>query len=285
MTIKDTVERRFLAVEELPGETAKWQLVCVPHYSLGGDRCLFKVSSLTPPFPPAHHAAPNPLHGCEQVGYPCPERDPEWLCLTSVHAKNADGQALKLEYAPKTTLVQLASPSEGWLEQWRVEAVVKEEEGAEEGEEGEGEVSISLYDCKPGRRHHLVNRKSGRGLSVLESLPTATKGKGHPLKIQLMAVPRGEGEGEGAATEALAAACVPGIRVEVAPVVLRLVYEAAGGAHTLPLLQARVEMRRALMQVLPGQPPRLGSGVMREVGGGRGVLSAAGWSKQDPIPV
>ena len=224
--------------------------VCATLLSGGGQVPLQGVlSHSSSPACPPHCPQPPPwAHGCEQVGYLCPERDPEWLCLTSLHAKNADGQALKLEYAPKTTLVQLASSSEGWLEQWRVEAVVKEEEGAEEEEEGEGEVSISLYDCKPGRRHHLVNRKSGRGLAILESLPTATKGKGHPLKIQLMAL--------GADTEALAAVCVPGICVEVAPVVLRLVYEAAGGAHTLPLLQARVGMRRAVVQVLPMQPSR-----------------------------
>ena len=217
--------------------------------------------------PPSQRPQASPPNSREQVGYPNQERDPDWLCLTSLHAKNEEGQALRLEYVSKTSLIQLASPSEGWLEQWRVEAVVREEEGAEEGEEGDGEVSISLYDCKPGRRHRMVNRKSGRGLAVVELQPTGVKGKGNPLKIQLMALPRGEGEGEEAETEALAAACVPGISVEVAPVVLRLVYEAAGGAHTLPLLQARVEMRSALLQVLSRPTLLVGIGVMREVGG------------------
>jgi hypothetical protein len=242
IAIKDLSEHSYLAVEENAPKSGQFHLVGVLHYTLAGDKALFKVK---------HQKNSSTSKTV-------------WFSLLSLHARNSEGEPFRVHYRPGSGLADIATINDKSWELWQ--CVPSESVVADEGtEELDIRRSRSVF--------HLVNQKSKSGLALLDGAPVLVKQPGHPFKVKILAQPYkakenisssssspdgsvvvgGGGEdlqhAQDVEGEAIVAATVPLVKCDIQNVALTLLYEAAGGLHLLPLLRLHMYNMGAVLQV------------------------------------
>ncbi|KAH9575434.1 hypothetical protein CY35_01G111200 [Sphagnum magellanicum] len=241
IAIKDLSEHSYLAVEENTPKSGQFHLVGVLHYTLAGDKALFKVK---------HQKNSSTSKTV-------------WFSLLSLHARNSEGEPFRVHYRPGSGLADIATINDKSWELWQ--CVPSESVVADEGtEELDIRRSRSVF--------HLVNQKSKSGLALLDGAPVLVKQPGHPFKVKILAQPYkakenisssssspdgsvvvGGGEelqhAQDVEGEAIVAATVPLVKCDIQNVALTLLYETAGGLHLLPLLRLHMYDMGAVLQV------------------------------------
>ncbi|XP_058069198.1 uncharacterized protein LOC131218589 isoform X3 [Magnolia sinica] len=153
VAIKDIHQHMYFAVEAVEN---KYRLVGVIHYSLAGQRALFRVR---------YH---NQWRWNSSVS---------WFSLISLHAKNDAGEPLRLNFRPGSGFVDISSTDDrGWA-LWRTLSY--------KPESYEGDNDLESYNQLARKAFYLVNQKSDCGVAFVDGLPEFVKKPGHPFKVKL----------------------------------------------------------------------------------------------------
>ncbi|BBN13913.1 hypothetical protein MPTK1_6g07390 [Marchantia polymorpha subsp. ruderalis] len=241
IAIKDVHEHCYLAAEEVGTSKGNFRLVGVLHYTLAGDKALFKVKY--------------------QDSSKTTRSKTAWFSLLSLHAKNSEGDPLRVHYRPGSGLVDVSSTNDGSREQWQF---LKTESSEEEGEE-QGDFDIRNSSSR--RVFHLVNQKSKTGIAFEDNVPLLVKQPGNPFKIKVVSKPT-QSDTNPEEAKALTqkdetplqtpplddheavrlVTSIPHVLCKFETFVLTVLHEAAGGLHLLPLLRVRVPGTEGVIQ-------------------------------------
>ncbi|XP_042508366.1 uncharacterized protein LOC122084300 isoform X2 [Macadamia integrifolia] len=146
VAIQDVHQHMYLAVESVVN---KYQLVGVLHYSLVGERAIFRVKY------------------CKQK---------TWFSLISMHAKSDSGEPLRLNCRPGSGFVEISSSSDnGAL--WRILTY--------NPESCEGDNDLEPYNQQAKNTFQLVNKKSNCAVAFVDGVPEFVRKPGHPIKMKV----------------------------------------------------------------------------------------------------
>ncbi|KAL3690687.1 hypothetical protein R1sor_004338 [Riccia sorocarpa] len=239
IAIKDAYEHCYLAAEEVSTSRGNFRLAGVVHYTLAGDKALFKV----------RHQDPSNTTKSKTV----------WFSLLSLHAKTSGGEPFRVHYRPGSGLVNIASVNDGSWEQWQFVTPGSSEKEQEDG--------FEMRSSSSSRVFHLVNQKSKCGIAFEDNVPLLVKRPGNPFKIKVISKPT---LSDPNSEEALAqtqkdetplqtppladseavnlVTSIPHILCKFDTFVLTVLHEAAGGLHLLPLVRLRVPGTEGVIQ-------------------------------------
>ncbi|XP_043709955.1 uncharacterized protein LOC122658879 isoform X2 [Telopea speciosissima] len=148
VAIQDVHQHMYLAVEAVVN---KYQLVGVLHYSLVGERAMFRVKH-------------------------CKQRT--WFFLISMHAKSDSGEPLRLNYRPGSDFIDISSASDsGAL--WRILTYTYNPESCEDDND------LEPYNQRAKNTFQLVNKKSNCAVAFVDGVPEFVRKPGHPIKMKV----------------------------------------------------------------------------------------------------
>nr|PNR49566.1 hypothetical protein PHYPA_011462 [Physcomitrium patens] len=243
IAIKDMNEHYYLAVEEKDTKTGTFRLTGVLHYSLVGDKALFKVK---------YQKNKN--------------EKTKWFSLLSLHAADSNGEPYRVHFLPGSGLAEVATTPDKSLELWECIEVTDEKS------EGNEELGFQIRR----RAFHLVNRKSKCGLSLVEGSPMLVKRPGSSFKLRILAREKEDPEAvklvsleHGDKDEvdhghevdsdkqlndiAIAATVIPDVTCNVNDFTFTLLHEASGGMHLLPLVRLCMQDIGVVLQMGSGK--------------------------------
>lgn len=229
VAVKDVREHLYLAVEKVDDH---YRLIGVLHYSLVGDRALFKVKYQKP-------------------GMSFSESS---FSLISMSAKDADGKLFRVHYRPGSGLADIASTHDGSWELWQPISY--------KYSTNEDTRDLGFSSDLDGKLVYLVNQKSKQGMTLASGAPMMVKKPGNPFKFKILRLPDAK-EGTLAQTAlkfgsindqsslekpANLFVSIPEVDLKVESITLTLLHE-TGGKSFLPLLRTRLENVRAVMHI------------------------------------
>ncbi|PON54074.1 Vacuolar protein sorting-associated protein [Parasponia andersonii] len=153
VAIQDVHQHMYFAVD---GEENKYSLVGSTHYSLVGERALFRVK---------YHY---------QRGW---RSSILWFSLLSLHAKNDSGEPFRLNYRPGSGFVDISSTDNGGCMLWRILS--------REPENYESDIDWEPYNQLVKRTFYLVNKKNDCAVAFVDGVPEFVRKPGNPFKFKV----------------------------------------------------------------------------------------------------
>ncbi|BBH07848.1 Protein of unknown function D, partial [Prunus dulcis] len=153
VAIQDVHQHMYFTVE---GEENKFNLVGVVHYSLVGERALFRVK---------YH---NQGRWKSSVS---------WFSLISLYAKNDLGEPLRLNYRPGSGFVDLSSANDNGWALWKAISC--------KPENSEGDIDWEPNIQLVQRTFYLLNKKSDSAVAFVDGIPEFVRKPGNPFKLKV----------------------------------------------------------------------------------------------------
>ncbi|XP_042974875.1 uncharacterized protein LOC122306512 isoform X1 [Carya illinoinensis] len=153
VAIQDVHQHMYFTVES--GEN-KYSLVGAVHYSLVGERALFRVNY--------HHQR---IWMSQVV----------WFSLISLHAKNDLGEPLRLNYSPGSGFVDISSTNDRSWALWRLLSC--------EPKSYKGDIDWEPYNQLVKRTFYLVNKKNDCAVAFVNGIPEFVRKPGNPFKLKV----------------------------------------------------------------------------------------------------
>ncbi|CAN1331486.1 hypothetical protein LINPERPRIM_LOCUS35341 [Linum perenne] len=138
------------------GEGNKYNMAGTIHYSLAGDRALFRVK-----------------YNVERVW----KSSTIWFSLISLHAKNHDGEPFRLSYCPGSSFVDIGSTSDKTGSLWKVLS--------REPENSKDEIDWEPYNKLAMNTFYLVNKKNDYAVAFAHGVPEFVRKPGNPFKFKV----------------------------------------------------------------------------------------------------
>ncbi|XP_030975279.1 uncharacterized protein LOC115995020 isoform X1 [Quercus lobata] len=156
VAIQDVDQHMYITVEE--GDN-KYNLVGAVHYSLVGERALFRV---------------------KYQNQRWKSRVP-WFSLISLHAKNDSGEPLRLNYRPGSGFVDISSTNDsGWV-LWRALSC--------KPESYDGDIEWEHYNQLVRGTFYLVNKKNDCAVAFVNGVLEFVRKPGNPFKLKVFTDP------------------------------------------------------------------------------------------------
>ncbi|XP_072956243.1 uncharacterized protein [Typha angustifolia] len=153
VAIQDLNHHMYMTVE---GIDQNYRVVGAIHYSLGGEKSLFKVR---------HHK------GWRSGAL--------WMTFMSLCAKNDEGKAMCLNFMPGSDLVELSCCDDKPHALWKTFPLNHDsDEDASDG--------VKHFKIVAKNAFHLVNRKNNCGVAFVDGLPEFVKNPGNPFKVKVL---------------------------------------------------------------------------------------------------
>ncbi|MQL80622.1 hypothetical protein Taro_013089 [Colocasia esculenta] len=150
VAIQDLHQHLYLAVE---GVGVKYHVVGVLHYSLVGERALFRVK----------------WH----------KQKPTLFSLSSLDAKDDTGEPLRLNFRPGSGFVEISSNDERGHALWKILPCKADNYGDDD------DMEFYSY-CTSGKKSfHLVNHKNNSGVAFVDGTPEFVQKPGSPFKLKV----------------------------------------------------------------------------------------------------
>ncbi|KAH0971337.1 hypothetical protein GBA52_023493 [Prunus armeniaca] len=240
VAIQDVHQHMYFTVE---GEENKFNLVGVVHYSLVGERALFRVK---------YH---NQGRWKSSVS---------WFSLISLYAKNDLGEPLRLNYRPGSGFVDLSSANDNGWALWKAISC--------EPENSEGDIDWEPNIQLVQRTFYLLNKKSDSAVAFVDGIPEFVRKPGNPFKLKVFhnaSVARdikmdsypGEASGTSLQHDALRddgntsvrSGKLPCIDVTFDKISLTIFHELVHTEDMFPLLCGCIDQTKLTVQILPSK--------------------------------
>ncbi|XP_062001830.1 uncharacterized protein LOC133719495 isoform X1 [Rosa rugosa] len=153
VAIQDVHQHMYFTVE---GNEDKYNLVGAVHYSLVGESALFMVKYNN------------------QKGW---NSSVLWFSLISLHAKNASGEPLRLNYLRGSDFVDVSSANDNAGSLWTAVSC--------EPESYEGDIDWEPYNQLIKRTFYLVNKKNDSAVAIVDGIPEFVRKPGNPIKLKV----------------------------------------------------------------------------------------------------
>ncbi|KAK9285530.1 hypothetical protein L1049_024725 [Liquidambar formosana] len=153
VAIQDVHQHMYFAIESVEN---KYSLVGTNHYSLVGERALFRVKYDT------------------QRKWKLPVL---WFSLISLHAKSDSGEPLQLNYRPGSGFVDISSTTDPKWALWRTLSY--------KPESYEGDIDWEPYNQLAKNTFYLVNKKNDCAVAFVDGLPEFVRKPGNPFKFKV----------------------------------------------------------------------------------------------------
>ncbi|XP_050206496.1 uncharacterized protein LOC126656072 [Mercurialis annua] len=153
VAIQDVHQHLYFTVE---GGENKYNLVGMIHYSLVGEKALFRVK---------HH---------KQKKW---NSSVVWFSLISLHAKNDRGQPFRLSYRPGSGFVDISSAGDSGCFLWKIFSC--------EPDSYEGDTNWEPSNNMVKNKFYLVNKKNDSGIAFVEGTPEFVRKPGNPIKFKV----------------------------------------------------------------------------------------------------
>ncbi|CAK9151536.1 unnamed protein product [Ilex paraguariensis] len=237
VAIQDVHQHMYIAVE---GADSKYSLVGTTHYSLVGERALFRVK---------YH---NPRLWKSPV---------QWFSLISLHAKSDSGESLKLNFRPGSGFVDISRCNDSGWALWRMLPY--------KPQTYEGDTQLESYSPIAKKSFYLVNKKNDCGIAFVDGVFEFVGKPGNPFKWKVFPNPSlaydnllPDSYAAGASRTNLLdlpmnedrnseqigkLSC---INVTIDKVTLTIVHELADTREKLPLLQGSINTTDFVVQIL-----------------------------------
>ncbi|KAM7264282.1 hypothetical protein ACFE04_001965 [Oxalis oulophora] len=218
VAIQDVHQHMYFAVE---GGENKYTLAGVFHYSLVGEKALFKVKYT--------NRKPWKSSLC-------------WFSLISLHAKDKLGKPLRLNFHQGSGFVNISSNNDSWGALWR--AVVCEPESYKIDDE------LEPYDQLVRNTFYLVNKKNDCAVAFIDGIPEFVKKPGHPIKFKVFhdyVIPHDE---EGALTRGENLPCID---IKIEKISLTILDELPKTKDRFQLLHGCMSEIQLILLVLPSK--------------------------------
>lgn len=237
VAIQDVHQHMYFTVE--CGET-KCSLGGVLHYSLAGERALFRVK---------YHV--QRILKSRVL----------WFSLISLHAKNDSGKPLCLSYSPGSGFVDISSTEDSGWALWRALTC--------EPESYDGDIDWEPYNQLVKRTFYLVNKKNGCAVAFVNGIPAFVQKPGNPFKLKVfhdLSIGRGVAKLDSYHVEAsesslqhnslmgdgrssLQSNSFPCIDIRIKNFSLTIVHELLGTMDKSPLLRGSMDNTHLILQV------------------------------------
>ncbi|KAL6993675.1 hypothetical protein U1Q18_011787 [Sarracenia purpurea var. burkii] len=237
VAIQDVHEHMYMTVE---GAESKYSMVGAIHYSLVGDRALFRVK-----YQKKRRWMSSGL----------------WFSLISLYAKNDSGEPLRLNYRPGSGFVDISSASDSGQALWRILSY--------KPDSYEDDLEPDSYSLKTKNTFYLVNKKIDRAVAFVDGVPEFVSKPGNPFKWKIFhdfplarVVLQDSYSLEAARTsleqnlhvdkESASAKSgnLPRIDITIDKIILTIVHELPDIRETFPLLQASISTIEFILQIL-----------------------------------
>ncbi|KAJ0963386.1 hypothetical protein J5N97_028508 [Dioscorea zingiberensis] len=242
VAIKDLHQHLYFAVEAVG---KKYRLVGVLHYSLVGERALFRVS---------YH---------KRWGSSASS-----LSLLSLYAKNDEGQPLRLNFCPGSGFVEISSSDDKSWALWQFYPY--------KSANYEDDNDAESYGVSTKNALYLVNQKNNSAVAFVDGRPEFVKKPGNPLKAKVFNknsqtiglercnIPNNftcrtsetnvQGESSCVAREkSMLENTPPHVNISISNISLTIFHEASDRNHKMPLLQSCINNLNVIVQMLPSK--------------------------------
>ncbi|XP_038880803.1 uncharacterized protein LOC120072502 isoform X2 [Benincasa hispida] len=152
VAIQDIHQHMYFSVEGGNG----YNLVGVMHYSLVGDRALFRVE-----------------YKKQRMSSPV-----VWFSLISLYAKNAAGKHLRLNCCPRSGVVNISGTDDRDTALWRIFSWTP---GGQKGD-----TDWEPYNQFAKRSFYLVNKNNDCGIAFVDGVPEFVRKPGNPFKFKII---------------------------------------------------------------------------------------------------
>ncbi|GAB4847045.1 hypothetical protein Ancab_026057 [Ancistrocladus abbreviatus] len=235
VAIRDVYEHLYITVECLAG---KYSLAGGIHYSLVGERALFKIE----------YQKQRRWHFSDS-----------WFSLVSLHGKSGTGEPMRLAYCSGSDFVHLSSTKHGASVLWKI---VSCKTGSYEGD-----INMEPFNMLSKSTFYLVNKNSDCGVAFINGIPEFVRKPGSPFKFKMFdgsclardIVTSGTNcvEADGSNLELLdvgergsEAGVIPCINLRIDKANFTIVHEISGQKEVFPLLQGCISNSEVIFQVL-----------------------------------
>ncbi|XP_059638646.1 uncharacterized protein LOC132280907 isoform X2 [Cornus florida] len=150
VAIQDVHQHMYMTVE---GVENKYSLVGAIHYSLVGEKALFRVKYQT-----QRRWKSSVL----------------WFSLISLHAKNDLGEPLRLNYRPGSDFVDISSTNDNGWALWRTLS--------SKPESYEGDIELESHNLVAKNTFYLVNKKNDSAVAFVDGVPEFVSKPGNLFK-------------------------------------------------------------------------------------------------------
>ncbi|XP_039116930.1 uncharacterized protein LOC120252825 isoform X3 [Dioscorea cayenensis subsp. rotundata] len=242
VTIKDLHQHLYFAVEAVG---RKYRLVGTLHYSLVGERALFRVSYYK-------------RWGSRASSF----------SLLSLYAKNDEGEPLRLNFCPGSDFVEISSSDDKSWAQWQFYPYMSDNY--------EDDNVVKSYGISVKNALYLVNKKNNSAVAFVDGRPEFVKKPGNPLKAkvikrtsQTIDIEKQDvsnkfssrtsetnvqgGSFSGSGEESVLENNPPHINITIDSISLTILHEVSDKNHKMPLLQSCINDMNVIGQVLPSK--------------------------------
>uniref|UniRef100_F6I7D8 Vacuolar protein sorting-associated protein 13 VPS13 adaptor binding domain-containing protein n=1 Tax=Vitis vinifera TaxID=29760 RepID=F6I7D8_VITVI len=153
VAIQDIHQHMYFTVE---GVENKYSLVGALHYSLVGERALFRVK----------------YHKHRRWNLPV-----SWFSLISLHAKSDSGEPLRLNCRPGSGFVDISSTNDSEWALWRTVSY--------KPESYEGDADWEPYSQLTKNTFYLINKKNDCAVAFVDGIPEFVRKPGNPFKLKV----------------------------------------------------------------------------------------------------
>ncbi|KAG2408680.1 uncharacterized protein HKW66_Vig0035020 [Vigna angularis] len=153
VAIQDVNQHMYFTVE---GEEKTFRVGGVIHYSLVGERALFRVKHI------------------RQRGW---NSTVLWFSFISLFAKNGMGVPLRLNFRPRSCFVDICCANDGGCALWRANPA--------QGENDVGYIDSEVNNQSFKRTFYLVNKKNDSAIAFVDGALEFVKKPGNPIKFKI----------------------------------------------------------------------------------------------------
>ncbi|KAF6166527.1 hypothetical protein GIB67_005389 [Kingdonia uniflora] len=217
VAIQDLHQHMYIAVE---GAESKYQLIGAVHYSLVGERALFKVKY------------------CNRKRW---GSQSSWFTLISLHAKSDSGEPLLLNCRPGSDFVDISSDDDKGRALWRTVSY--------KPESYEADSDLETYNPSSKYTFFLVNKKCDRGVAFVDGVLEFSSKPGNPMKVKLFNDSYLASSISRLDMPFAQATNPPCINVTIDKVTLTIVHKLSDANDMFPLLRVCIENNQFIVQV------------------------------------
>ncbi|XP_050944650.1 uncharacterized protein LOC103484730 isoform X3 [Cucumis melo] len=152
VAIQDIHQHMYFCVEGYD----RYNLVGVMHYSLKGDRALFRVE-----------------YKKRRIS-----SSSVWFSLISLYAKNAAGKQLRLNCCPQSGVVNISGTDDRDTTLWRIFSSTPRGQN--------GDTDWEAYNHFSKRSFYLVNKNNDCGIAFVDGFPEFVRKPGNPFKFKII---------------------------------------------------------------------------------------------------